>query len=242
MTDEPTLYAEDLAWIHHRGFTRLAEAVGPSVVQLLHRHGIEDGRVVDLGCGSGVLLGHLIANGFEGWGVDPSPAFLSLAREVAPDARLLLGSALEVELPRCRAVTAVGEVLSYLPPGPEALPGLFRRVASALEPGGLFLFDLIQRDVSAPMRYRTWEAGEGWAVLVEVEEDVAARAVTRRIVTFREVAGVWRRASEEHRVFVVDSDEVEESLRDAGFSVDRRPGYLEALVPARRVVFVARLR
>lgn len=237
------MYEIDLAWIQQRGFSDFAREATPGIVAALRSAGFEGGRVVDLGCGSGVLLAALIEAGYAGVGVDVSAALLELARETAPAAALVHGSAWDVDLPECVAVTAIGEVLCYLgeegaePPG---LEPLFGRIAAALRPGGLLLFDLIVAGAGEPMAYRSWREGEGWTVLVEVEEDSEARRLRRRIVTFRRVDGAWRRGEEMHRVRVFDAALVTEALGAAGFEVETSTSWGASALAPRRLAFTAR--
>src|SRR5690606_5664985 len=180
------MYRDDLARIHHEGFSELARGAAPALLAMLRRAGHRRGRVVDLGCGSGVWLRALARAGYEAVGVEPSPAFARLARRHAPGARIEIASAHDVALPACVAVTALGEVLSYCGPNGRApdLPRLFRRVAAALPRGGLFAFDLMVCAPGPPMAYRTWRAGRDWAVLVDVSEDRRRHRLVREITTF----------------------------------------------------------
>jgi SAM-dependent methyltransferase len=237
------LYREDLAYIHHVGFGSFSESASSGLLDLLRAAGIASGPVVDLGCGSGIWLRELNRAGYEGIGVDTSPAILALAQKTAPRAKLYARSAYEFDFPPCEAVTAIGEVLTYLPPGgarPPSLGPLFKRIAAALRPGGLFIFDVILRSGRRPMRYRTWEAGEDWAVLADVSEEPARRRVERRILTFRRVGETFRRSEERHRVRLFSRAQLERQLRAAGLTVrtSRRYGALE--LPSRRLAFVAR--
>jgi SAM-dependent methyltransferase len=236
------LYGSDLAYIHHVGYGGFATAVAPAVGQLLAAAGIGDGLVVDLGCGSGILARELTALGYRVLGVDVSAHMVDRARRVAPRARFVQGSLRRVALPSCRAVVAIGESISYAGSSERQAPALghlFTRVARALEPGGLFLFDVIGAG-GAPMVYRTWQSGSGWAVLVDVKERPEARVVTRRITTFRARGATYRRTDECHRVGVYDRADVVRRLRAAGLSASVRRHYGRAAVPPRRLVFVAR--
>jgi SAM-dependent methyltransferase len=168
---------------------------------------------------------------------------IELARSVAPKARFVQASLFDAELPRCDAVTALGEPFSYIPEGldaPPPLSDLFARVAQALRPGGLFIFDLVVRSGQRPMTYRTWSEGEDWAVLVEVAEDLPASRLTREIVTFRRVGETWRRSHETHRVATYDRTGIGRELRRAGFSVRVSRKYGEYELPPRRLAFRAR--
>lgn len=237
----PADYLEDLAYVHHTGFGGLASGASPGLLGLLREAGIQDGLVVDLGCGSGLWVREARRAGYEALGVDNSAPMIELARTVAPDARFVCAPVHGFSIPPCDAVTALGEVFNYIPPGEEDLPplgALFREVARALRPGGLLLFDAIVR--GRPMAYRSWQAGEDWAALVDVVEDSERNLITRGITTFRRIGPHYRRSDETHRVRVLDRAEVERELREAGFSVRASRRYGDFLLPPRRLAFRAR--
>ena len=239
----PNDYAKDLAYIHHVGFGDFARDSAPGLLRLLHSARLDGGQVVDLGCGSGIWAAALVSAGYAVTGLDPSAAMLTLARRVAPGARFVRASAYDYNLPACDAMTALGEVLSYLPPGARAAPSLsrlFRRVARALRPGGLFVFDLIVTDPRIPMTYRTWRAGDDWSVLVAVTEQPARRRLVREITTFRRIGARYRRAHETHVVRVCSRAAIEGLLRQAGFTVRVLRRYGAARLAPRRLAFVAR--
>ena len=110
-----SLYQEDLAYIHHAGFSGLATGAAPGLLALFRKAGITVGLVVDLGCGSGLWARDLLAAGYDVLGVDSSPAMIELAREVAPGATFEVASLHDVEIPPCSAVTSLGESIGYLP-------------------------------------------------------------------------------------------------------------------------------
>src|SRR6186713_1584078 len=106
-------YRDDLSYIHHVGFGGLAGGAAPGLLRLLREAGIQEGLVVDLGCGSGLWARELTEAGYEALGIDSSAAMIELARSVAPLARFVQASLFDAELPRCDAVTALGEPFSY---------------------------------------------------------------------------------------------------------------------------------
>jgi hypothetical protein len=176
-------------------------------------------------------------------GVDASPDMIRIARGVAPSATFAVGNALDAALPRCRAVVATGESMTYLTARarPDAqLERHIRRASRALEPGGLLIFDAIVADPAQPLRYRTWRASARWAVLTDSDEDLRRRIVTRRITTFVRSGSGYRRGHERHRVGVYRRDPLLGMLEAAGFRTRVLRGY-GAISPPRRLVFVASL-
>src|SRR5439155_12912342 len=74
-------YDQDLAYIHDAGFTDLARNAAAVVLKLLRNHKLQNGLIVDLGCGSGVLAERLTRAGYNVLGVDISESMLKLARK-----------------------------------------------------------------------------------------------------------------------------------------------------------------
>lgn len=215
-------YRTDLAYIHDAGFGWLAEAGARSLLAELERAGILSGRVVELGCGSGVTARLLRDAGYAVVGIDPSGPLLELARARVPDAEFRRDSVLAADLPSCVAVAAIGEVLAYALADDEdgqQRDSVLGRIHAALAPGGLFVFDMPGPD-RAPHGgpSRTFAEGEDWAVLAEAEADAARRVLTRRITTFRGVGALYRRDHEVHRLRLVETAAIEASLARAGFS------------------------
>jgi SAM-dependent methyltransferase len=236
-------YRTDLAFVHHEGFGELVRKAAPELLGAFARAGLRGGRVVDLGCGSGLFLHELARAGYQAVGMDPSPAMLELARRVEPRAELRRGSAHVLRLPSCHAVTAMGEALQYLP-GERArtpsLPALFQKVARALVPGGLFVFDLLVAEGGPLMSYRTYRQGRRWAVLIGVEEKPAEGRLYRTITTFRREGTHYRRDQERHVLQIPRRSEVLEALRAAGFRVQTRRTYANTPLLPRRLAFWAR--
>jgi len=96
------------------------------------------GRLLDLGCGSGVPSTKVLAERFDVVGVDFSTAQIEKARVNVPTAEFLVADLTEVEFPDAsfHAVTSF-YALDHVPR--ELHATVFRRVARWLVPGGLFL-------------------------------------------------------------------------------------------------------
>jgi len=236
------MYQPDLAYIQHHGFADFAADAGAGVLALLKQAGIVSGHVVDLGCGDGRWLRQLTGARFRATGIEQSVTLAKYARTVAPRAVVYVASLHRTALPSCDAITALGEVLSYLPSAGArpTLEGFFNRAHRALRPGGLLLFDLLVG--GPPMNYQTWRAGRTWAVLADVRENVVRRRLTRDITTFRALGGGYRRGHERHVLAVSDRDRVVTALQEAGFAVRTSRRYGRFTLPPRRLAFVARKR
>jgi hypothetical protein len=59
----PGFYREDLAYIHDVGHADFALRSAPGYLEILREHGLQDGPVVDLGCGSGLWARELFGPG-----------------------------------------------------------------------------------------------------------------------------------------------------------------------------------
>jgi SAM-dependent methyltransferase len=192
------------------------------LLDILRSRGVRDGLVVDLGCGSGIWAARLLAEGYRVLGIDISPPMIRLARRNAPGAEFRVGSLLTPDLPRCDAVTSIGECLNYTfdpASGPKAIKAFFARVHAALRPGGVFVFDLAEPDEEKPGSLRTGQiVKDDWAIFFTVEE--RKRRLVRRITTFRKhQKNSWRRTDETHIQRLYGASEVIPQLRESGFRV-----------------------
>jgi SAM-dependent methyltransferase len=235
-------YGCDLAYIHDTGFGKFARASAPGLLKWLRQNGITEGRVVDLGCGSGIWARELADAGFQVLGVDISSAMVELAHQRVPEAAFLVESFCQFELPSCRAVTALGEVFNYRFDPKNSLRTLrqvCKRVFDALTPKGLLIFDVAEPGRCKGLTQKFVE-GEDWTCLIEYRHDVAKRQLTRRIVSFRKVGDSHRRHEETHTQQLYRGSEIAEMLRETGFRVRSVRGYGEYPLPKRVVAFAAR--
>jgi len=236
-------YRADLAYIHDAGFGDFARHGAAAVLELLHRQRVRSGLVVDLGCGSGILAEALSRSGFDVLGFDISRAMVELSRQRVPAAEFRHASFLTARLPRCVAVTAVGEIFNYLfdkENTPARLGQLFRRVFAALEPRGLFVFDVALVGRVPEGRRRSYTEAADWACLFEAEEDRVRKTLVRRITSFRKVGDLYRRDDEVHRLRLYERAELLKRLRHAGFRAGTVKAYGELRFPPGYLGFVAR--
>jgi SAM-dependent methyltransferase len=237
-------YGNDLAYIHDVGFGHFARNAAPGVLGILRAHGIESGRIVDLGCGTGLWARELDHAGYNVFGIDISASMIAMARKRVPQATFRRTSMLSARLPACDAVTALGEVFNYLfddRVSEDTLAALFERIHAALRPEGLLIFDVAEpgRERARGQRLRHWEARD-WAMLIRVDEDTGRRELTRTMTTFRRVGRLYRRDHEVHRLRLYKASEIAVRLRHAGFVVRTVRHYGKMPLPQGMVGFVAR--
>lgn len=235
-------YQCDLAYIHDKGFGKFARDSTPGLLRLLQQHGIREGPIVDLGCGSGIWAKELVDCGYQVIGVDISPAMIELARERVPDAQFHIGSFVAFQTPVCRAVTALGEVFNYLIDPNNSLRTLgqvCKRIFEALTPKGILIFDVAQPGRCKGLTQRFLE-GEDWTCLVEYRQDAAKQRLNRRIVSFRKVGDTYRRHEETHIQQLYSGREVADMLREIGFRVRRMRRYGTYPLSRGVAAFVAR--
>lgn len=235
-------YQEDLAYVHDVGFSDFVLNAAPELLKRLRGAGIDDGLVVDLGCGSGRWARVLTDAGYDVVGIDLSSAMVRLARRHAPRAKFLVASLLSANIPPCEAVTAIGEAVNYafVRNSQTQLARLFRRVYASLRPGGLFLFDAAGPGQAHGTPARTWLEGKDWSLMLEKQEDAAKGLLTRRIVVFRQVGKSYRRSEEVHRLRLYPPALIVQQLRAAGFRVQITRGYARRLFRRGLTEFVAR--
>lgn len=228
-----THYRADLAYIHHAGFSEFAERSAAGVIALLHKQGIDRGLVVDIGCGSGVLARALTTTGFDVLGIDASSAMIELARTIATAARFEVATFNRATLPRCSAITALGEVLNY---GTlDAVRTFIANAAGALQDGGMLLFDVAERGSYPPYDERR-VGGDDWSVIAIKDSD--GERLTRRVLTFRHLDGITQRDEEVHELELYDRATLLELLREHGFRTRVRRSYGTYRLPAGHAVYV----
>ena len=114
-------------------------------IRKLCEHGVTDGIVLDLGCGTGTMTERLAGYGYDMIGVDNSEEMLELAMEKKTesgyDILYLLQDMRGFELyGTVRAVVSVCDSVNYITE-PDELEEVFRLVNNYLDPKGIFLFD-----------------------------------------------------------------------------------------------------
>ena len=115
------------------------------LIGILKEYGIQDGLILDLGCGTGNMTELLADKGYDMIGVDNAEEMLEIAMEKrmesGNDILYLLQDMREFELyGTVRAVVSICDSVNYITEE-EDLEEVFRLVNNYLDPGGIFVFD-----------------------------------------------------------------------------------------------------
>lgn len=131
----------------------------------LRVHGIRDGIVADLGCGTGDLTLMLAQSGYDMIGVDQSAEMLSVLREKAAELGvsegllLLQQDILELDLyGTIRAAVSTFDTFNHIGPR-ERFEQAVEKAAFFMEKGGVFLFDL-----NTPYKHSQVLAGKSFTI------------------------------------------------------------------------------
>jgi len=115
------------------------------LIKLLKEYHIDDGLVLDLGCGTGNMTELLSKAGFDMIGVDNAEEMLEIAMEKSEksgqDILYLLQDMREFELyGTVKAVVSICDSINYITEEEDLLE-VFRLVNNYLDPKGVFIFD-----------------------------------------------------------------------------------------------------
>lgn len=135
-------------WDPHGAFRTLHEINALRVDYIAQRASLTGARVLDVGCGGGLLAEALAARGAHVTGIDPAEENLAVAREhaqrsaLAIDYRCVQVEALAAEMIGQFDIVTCLEMLEHVPE-----PALIvRACARALRPGGTAVFSTINRN------------------------------------------------------------------------------------------------
>ena len=216
--------------------------------EILKREGLSPRTAVDLACGTGSVTAILARLGIDTIGVDLSEEMLTVAQQKTMDLarppRFICQPLQELRLYRGvdLAVCAL-DSLDYIT-DPADCQEAIRRVYKALNPGGIFIFD-----VNTPEKLK---AMDGQVFLDEDDDvycvwrgefDAQTNICSYGMDLFQRQGDVWHRSFEEHREYAYSRQQLMGYLKDAGFThirvyADRRfeaPGAGE-----QRIYFKAR--
>ena len=199
------------------------EATVDFYYEILKQEGLKPRTCVDLACGTGSVTAILAQRGLEVLGVDLSEEMLTVAQQKAAELqnppRFVCQPLQELYLPRGvdMAVCALDSLDYITDPGDckEAI----RRVYKALNPGGIFIFD-----VNTPEKLRAMDG----QVFLDEDDDVycvwrgefdeESNICSYGMDLFQRRGEVWVRSFEEHREYAYSQEQLTEYLKAAGFT------------------------
>ena len=191
--------------------------------ELLKEYGVQDGLVLDLGCGTGTMTELLAADGYDMIGVDNSEDMLELAMEKrvqsGQDILYLLQDMREFELyGTVRAVISICDSINYILESEELLR-VFQLVNNYLDPGGIFLFDLntIYKYETLLADHSFSENREECSFIWENEYDQEKRLNAYELTLFvKEEEELYRKYEETHFQRAYSVEEIKGLLEEAG--------------------------
>ena len=199
------------------------EATVDFYYEILKREGLSPRTAVDLACGTGSVTAILARKGLQVIGVDMSEAMLTVAQQKAMELenmpRFVCQPLQELRLPRGvdMAVCAL-DSLDYIT-NPEDCKEAIRRIWKALNPGGIFIFD-----VNTPEKLRAMDG----QVFLDEDDDVycvwrgefdeETNICSYGMDLFQRRGEVWERSFEEHREYAYSQEQLVGYLKAAGFT------------------------
>ncbi len=191
--------------------------------EILHQERLKPRTAVDLACGTGSVTAILARKGLQVIGVDLSEEMLTVACQKAgalnPMPRFVCQSLQELRLPRAvdLAVCAL-DSLDYVT-DPKDCQEAIRRVYKALNPGGIFIFD-----VNTPEKLRAMDG----QVFLDEDEDVycvwrgefdeQTNICSYGMDLFQRRGNLWERSFEEHCEYAYSAQQLKDYLKAAGFT------------------------
>jgi SAM-dependent methyltransferase len=177
---------------------------------------------LDMACGSGALLNHFFAAGFDCSGLDISADMLALAAKRCPQARLFCADMSDLETASPLDFISCFLYSVHYCTSIAKLQQTFQRVYTALAPGGLFCFDAVDKDCIANdqghshstnlpdghLRFQTRWHYRGTGDLLDLHIDI------------HETTGSGQRHyAEHHAMAATNVPAIEKMLQDVGFDV-----------------------
>ena len=222
------------------------EAVLAFYHEILDRYGCKPASAVDLACGTGTMAILLAREGLSVLGVDQSEEMLTQAADKAAGMEnppwFVRQRMEKLRLPQpVDLVVCCLDGVNYVTE-PAALREAFTRVCKALNPSGLFIFDINSEAKLRGLDGQIFlDEDEQVFCLWRAEFDEDTRLCSYGMDIFQKQGKLWQRSREEHLEYAYRTEELTQWLREAGFTrvelfADRK---LEAPAPDEQRVFIA---
>jgi ubiquinone/menaquinone biosynthesis C-methylase UbiE len=199
------------------------QAVVDFYMQILRQEGLKPRTAVDLACGTGSVALLLAAQGLQVTAVDMSEDMLTVAYEKACDLQnppqFVCQQLEQLHLPRGvdLAVCAL-DSMDYIT-DPALCAQAICRVYKALNPGGIFIFDVNTPEKLRAMDGQVWLDEDDdvycvWRGEFDEETNICAYAMD----LFQRSGETWQRSYEEHREYAYSAQQLVGYLKAAGFT------------------------
>ena len=192
-------------------------------MEILRREGVTPRTVADLACGTGSVTEILVKMGYPVIGIDMSEEMLTEAAmktmALEPMPRFVCQKLQELHLPKAvdMAVCAL-DSLDYIT-DPADCKEAIRRIYKALNPGGIFIFDVNTPEKLIAMDGQVFLDEDDDVYCVwrgEFDED--SNICTYWMDLFQRQGNSWQRSYEEHREYAYSETQLREYLKAAGFT------------------------
>ena len=192
-------------------------------MEILRREGVTPRTVADLACGTGSVTEILVKMGYPVIGIDMSEEMLTEAAmktmALEPMPRFVCQKLQELHLPKAvdMAVCAL-DSLDYIT-DPADCKEAIRRIYKALNPGGIFIFDVNTPEKLIAMDGQVFLDEDDDVYCVwrgEFDED--SNICTYWMDLFQRQGNSWQRSYEEHREYAYSEKQLREYLKAAGFT------------------------
>lgn len=205
------------------GYTRFSQTMIGVIQGILARHKVAPRRLLDLACGTGVAAVAFARLGYEVVGVDRSEAMLARAQARAEKLPItfLCQDMRDLSLPQTvDLAVCLQDSLNHVLETND-LRQTIRRVADALTPRGLFLFDVNTRYGLAQRWAPLWIQAdtEDFFLAGKTEFDYESDVATMTLTGFVREGETFRRFTEIHRERAYALETITSELREAGLSV-----------------------
>ena len=191
------------------------------LLHLLFVNGVKpDGKITELGCGTGTMTELLADDGFHITGIDLSEDMLKIAEEKCPEIVFHKMDMREFALKEKQdAIISIADSMNYLS-NVDDLTKVMKCVKDALIPGGVFIFDLkTEFFFKEIVRERTFRGkGQGftyvWKNHYDEEEKYHLYDVS---IKHRDEDGKWTIDNEVHKQQVFTGADIKTAAQAAGF-------------------------
>ena len=220
------------------------------VKELLAEEGIQDGIVLDLGCGTGSVTELLAKAGFDMIGIDNAEEMLEIAMEKREESGLdilyLLQDMREFELyGTVKAVVSICDSMNYILED-EDLLDVFKLVHNYLDNEGIFIFEMkTMHEYANVMADNTFaedreESSFIWENYYDEEEEINQYDLS---IFVKEEDGRYRKYEETHLQRAYEQQCVEELIKESGLELLHVYDAFTRELPAensQRIYFVCR--